>query len=104
MRIQKYTKKIFYGFVAAATLVSGIAPVWGSDGVIVKEAAEFGEYCHLKFPAIDPNTLGNALPRLQNPDAGAIIDYYGSCDHDPLGKDEVQTQMRMQWELENRDG
>ena len=104
MRIQKNTKKIFYVFVAVATLVSGTAPVWGADGVILKEAAGFGEYCHLKFPAIDPNTLGSAEPRLQSPDGGAIIDYYGSCDHDPLGKDEVHTQIRMQWEMESRDG
>jgi len=24
--------------------------------------------------------------------SGDIIDFFGSCDHDPLGKDEVQAQ------------
>lgn len=104
MLIQKKTKKIFYGLVAAATLASGIAPVWGFDGYILKEAVESGEYCHLKFPAIDPGTLGSAHPRLQNPASADIIDFYGPCDHDPLGKDEVQTQIREEWERDNRDG
>ena len=104
MLIQKHTKKIFYGLMAAATLASGTAPVWGADGILLKVPVESGDYCHLKFPAIDPNTLGSRHPRLQNPAGGDIIDYYGSCDHDPLGRDEVQTQIREQWEQENRDG
>ena len=100
----KNTKKVFYGLVAAATLASGMAPALAGDGILLKVPAESGEYCHLKFPAIDPGTLGSKHPRLQNPAGGDIIDYYGPCDHDPLGKDEVQTQIREQWEQDNRDG
>lgn len=104
MLIQKQTKKIIYGLVAAATLASGVAPVLGADGFLLKVPVESGDYCHLKFPAIDPNTLGSRHPRLENRGAADIIDYYGSCDHDPLGKDEVQTQIREEWEKDNRDG
>ncbi|MGH7770538.1 MAG: hypothetical protein ACREQP_24055, partial [Candidatus Binatia bacterium] len=50
-------------------------------------------YCHLKFPAIDEKTLGTGFPRLERPDSGNIIDFYGPCDHDPLGAEEVQRQM-----------
>ncbi len=101
---QKHTKIIFYGLVAAATLASVVAPVLAADGFLLKVPAKSGDYCHLKFPAIDPNTLGTRHPRLENPAGADIIDYYGPCDHDPLGKDEVQTQIREEWERDNRDG
>jgi hypothetical protein len=29
---------------------------------------------------------------LKDPSEGDIIDFYGPCDHDPLGKDEVHRQ------------
>jgi hypothetical protein len=29
---------------------------------------------------------------MKDPKEGDIVDYYGSCDHDPLGKDEVLRQ------------
>lgn len=50
-------------------------------------------YCHMKFPAIDEKTLGTDEPRLERPDSGNIIDFYGPCGHDPLGAEEVQRQM-----------
>lgn len=103
MLIRKHSKKIIYSLVAAASLASGTTPVLAANGILLKVPVESGEYCHLQFPAIDPGTLGSKHPRLQNP-GGDIIDYYGSCDHDPLGKDEIQTQMREEWERENRDG
>jgi hypothetical protein len=49
-------------------------------------------YCHLKFPAIQEKTLGAAHPVLKDADSGDIIDFYGSCDHDPLGKEEIWAQ------------
>jgi hypothetical protein len=52
-------------------------------------------YCHLRFPAIDPKTLASKTPKLQSPQTGEIIDFYGPCDHDPVGYDEVCKQ-RMQ--------
>jgi hypothetical protein len=49
-----------------------------------------GTYCHLKFPQIDPGTLGSTKPQLSK--TGDMIDYYGPCDHDPLSYDEVCKQ------------
>jgi hypothetical protein len=58
----------------------------------------FGEansnYCHLKFPAIEPISLGSDRPVLQNANTGDMIDYYGPCDHDPLGKEEIAKQLQ----------
>ena len=51
-----------------------------------------GSYCHLKFPAIRQETLSWDRPVLKDDSTGDIIDYYGSCDHDPLGADEIGSQ------------
>jgi len=79
------------------TMLALLAGVVGSgttsvraQGVISKEVAEMGTYCHIKFPAIREDTLSEASPDLTTSDD--LIDYYGPCDHDPLGKDEVQSQ------------
>ena len=50
-------------------------------------------YCHMKFPAIRQETLGWDHPVLKDADSGDIIDFYGPCNHDPLGKDEIKTQI-----------
>ena len=49
-------------------------------------------FCHLRFPAIRQSTLNSAKPELKPATTGDIIDYYGPCDHDPLGKEEVDSQ------------
>jgi hypothetical protein len=36
--------------------------------------------------------LGTDHPQLKSPETGDIVDFYGPCDHDPLGKDEVSSQ------------
>jgi hypothetical protein len=51
-----------------------------------------GTYCHLRFPAIDPRTLDSKRPTLKSKDSGDILDFYGPCNHDPLGYDEVCKQ------------
>ena len=73
-------------------LASSDAPVWGAEGVISKVAAPSGDYCHLKFPAIVENTLYWDRPVLKDPRDGDIVDFYGPCDHDPLGKEEILRQ------------
>jgi hypothetical protein len=45
----------------------------------------------MKFPPIREDTLFSANPVL-NESAGNIIDFYGPCEHDPLGKDEIRVQ------------
>jgi len=56
---------------------------------VVAALNKAGTYCHLKFPPIDPGTLGSSKPQLAK---SGEIDFYGPCDHDPLGYDEVCKQ------------
>lgn len=62
-----------------------------------------GSYCHLRFPAIRPSTLTSAKPQLKPAATKDIIDYYGPCDHDPVGKEEVQNQKEMASERLDND-
>jgi hypothetical protein len=48
-----------------------------------------GTYCHLKFPPIEAGTLGSSKPRLAT---SGEIDFYGPCNYDPLGYEEVCKQ------------
>ena len=62
----------------------------GAQDVISKEIAIEGSYCHMKFPAIDEDTLSGSTPSLNN--SSDLIDFYGACDRNPLGNDEVLSQ------------
>jgi hypothetical protein len=78
-------------FLAAGLILSG--PVlWAAEGIISRVPDSSGNFCHLRFPAIRPDTLSWPRPVLTDPSEGDIIDFYGPCDHDPLGKAEIQRQ------------
>jgi hypothetical protein len=87
------------GKLVLATLLSAGAiglsamPTW-ADGVLFKARIEGTNYCHMKFPAIREDTLSWDRPVLKDPSSGDIIDFYGSCGHDPLGKVEVAQQKK----------
>ena len=82
----------------AGTFALNNAPVWGAEGIISKVAADAGSnYCHLKFTAIREETLYWDRPILKDPSEGDIIDFYGPCDYDPLGKAEILRQ-RDEWQ------
>ena len=67
--------------------------VWAAaQGVIYKGPDAAGGYCHLKFPTIREDTLFSDRPELKDPSDGDIRDFYGPCDYDPLGREEVQRQ------------
>jgi len=66
----------------------------GTENVISKDVLAEGSYCHIKFPAIEERTLSWKRPVLKDPSESDIIDFYGPCDHDPLGKEEIQSQKR----------
>ena len=88
---------LFSGVLAlstAALSAQTVAPkVKARPGVtVVAVLNRAGTYCHLKFPAIRPETLGSAKPQLQDSSSGDVIDFYGPCDHDPVGFDEVCKQ------------
>ncbi len=76
------------------------AVVVGAENVISKDALTDGSYCHMKFESIRDNTLASSQPVLKDTDD--IIDLYGPCNHDPLGKEEIQSQkIEMQHRFEN---
>ena len=66
--------------------------LWAAQGIIVKTPDPSGNYCHLKFPAIREDTLFWDRPVLKDPSDGDIVDFYGPCDHDPLGREEIRRQ------------
>ena len=77
----------------AGAMGSSIASAAGAEGVISKDAFAEGSYCHIKSPAIEERTLSWKRPVLKDPSEGDIIDFYGPCNHDPLGKDEIHAQL-----------
>src|SRR5262245_25309065 len=88
----KTGKSILAGLVLVGSMSGSLTAALGASGLISKDTATEGSYCHMKFPAIDEDTLGSEHPVLTDPGSGDIVDFYGSCDHDPLGKDEVFAQ------------
>ncbi|HVO94832.1 MAG TPA: hypothetical protein VMT22_18415 [Terriglobales bacterium] len=80
-----------YGSNVVLAQVSGVKGV--KPGVIsAVPLNKAGTFCHLKFPAIQPSTLSTNKPQLKSKDSGDIVDFYGACDHDPVGYDEVCRQ------------
>jgi hypothetical protein len=87
--------KITTPFLAAVLLVGNLGAsntFATAPGVISNQVLTPGSYCHLQFPAIREETLSWDRPVLKDPSSGDIIDFYGSCDHDPLGQDEIASQ------------
>jgi hypothetical protein len=79
--------------------------LWAAEGIVFKNADPSGKFCHLKFPAIKEETLFGGRPVLKDPSEGDIIDFYGPCDHDPLGRDEILRQRAdVQRERNRRNG
>jgi hypothetical protein len=68
------------------------ALIWAAEGIISRVPDSTGTYCHLKFPAITEYSLFSDRPVLKDPAEGDIRDFYGRCDYDPLGKEEIQRQ------------
>lgn len=79
-------------FVSTGSLWVSVAQLWGAEGVISKGPVSGSNYCHLKFPAIREETLFSRRPELKDPTDGDIVDFYGPCDYDPLGKSEIARQ------------
>ncbi|HEY6366317.1 MAG TPA: hypothetical protein VI585_16150 [Candidatus Binatia bacterium] len=86
-------KALYSTLFLAGMLVLLYSPSLGAvEGIISKAPDPSGQYCHLRFPAIRKETIGSNRPVLKDPSEGDIIDFYGPCDYDPLGKTEVQRQ------------
>jgi hypothetical protein len=98
--------KIAKSFFAAVLLIGSVGvtnAVALAPGVISSAVSTPGSYCHLRFPAIREDTLASNRPVLKDAREGDIIDFYGSCDHDPLGKDEIESQRQQAAEQYDND-
>ncbi|MEX0805577.1 MAG: hypothetical protein WD688_20005 [Candidatus Binatia bacterium] len=99
--------KITTSFLAALLLVGSFGTTGAlaaAEGVISNATFTPGCYCHLTFPAVREETLSWDRPVLKDPSEGDIIDFYGSCDHDPLGADEIRSQKDQLGHESSRDG
>lgn len=102
--MKKRKKYLVAGVISLVLSACSTAPEGRAERVIIAKVADpSGSYCHLKFPAIKKETLYSGRPVLTDPSEGDIIDFYGRCDHDPLGREEVLRQRR-QFEFERHLG
>ena len=87
--------KIVTSFVGVLLLGASLATstaLGAAPGVISNTVLTPGSYCHLTFPAIREDTLSWDRPVLKDSGSGDIIDFYGPCDTDPLGKGQIHQQ------------
>lgn len=61
-----------------------------AEAVLSRDVLSNGSYCHERFESIREDTLASSQPMLK--DVDDIVDFYGPCNHDPLGKEEIQAQ------------
>jgi len=94
--------------VVAALLLGGAVGMTTTAAragdVISKQVLTAGNYCHTKFESMREETLASAQPVLK--DADDIVDFYGPCNTDPLGKEEIQAQKieaQHRWEQDFSD-
>ena len=92
--------KLALGAMAVTGALSLSAVSTRAETVISKDVFTDGSYCHTKFESIREDTLASGQPISKNVDD--IINFYGPCNHDPLGKDEIQSQrLELQHRFEN---
>jgi hypothetical protein len=92
VRIMKIRTSVFVGLLFLSSLGAVNSAIAENDGVISEQEFTPGSYCHEKFPAIDESTLDSDHPTLKSSNTGDVIDFYGSCDESPTGKDQVWVQ------------
>lgn len=83
----KANKLFLAGMILAGSVFSNSL----AKAEMLIEPMDASSYCHLKFPSITEASLFTDEPVL-NEAAGNVIDFYGSCAHDPLGREEVAAQ------------
>ena len=89
----KKTIALLSNLFLSSTLFWGVPPV-EADELVIMEAANLSFYCHMQFPEMRADTLSWDRPVLDET-AGNVIDFYGSCDHDATGADEIRAQRRV---------
>jgi hypothetical protein len=101
----KIRTSVFAGLLFFSCLGAVSSALAEDNGIVSKQEFALGNYCHEKFPAIQPSTLDTDHPTLKSSDTGDVIDYYGACDENPLSQDQIReqrmdAQMRGRWNQE----
>jgi hypothetical protein len=89
----KKSVSLLCNLLLSSTLFWGVPSV-GAEELISSVPADMTNYCHLKFPAMREDSLSWERPVLDST-SGSIVDFYGPCDYDPLGVDEIRVQRRV---------
>ena len=89
----KKSVSLLRNLLLSSTLFWGV-PSAEAQEIISSAPAGTTDYCHLKFPAIREDSLSWERPVLDST-AGSMVDFYGPCDYDPLGVDEIRVQRRV---------
>lgn len=88
--MKKKSISLLVNLLMSSTLFWGVPAASGYEGAF-KAPADTSTYCHMKFPPLREDTLTWNQPVLDE-SAGNIIDFYGPCDYDPMGQDEINVQ------------
>lgn len=70
----------------------GAIPLWVGGVFVGLSSSPRSNSCYLEFPAIREGTLNWDRPVLKDWSDGDIISFFGSCDYDPLGVEEIRRQ------------
>ena len=86
------TPNILVGlFLLGATLGLSQVPAQAAEDMAMSKVEISPGYCHMKFPAIQEDSFGRTLV-LKDAATSDIIDFYGPCDYDSLGRVELSAQ------------
>ena len=89
----KKSVSLLCNLLLSSTLFWGV-PSAEAQEIISSVPAGTTDYCHLKFPTMREDSLSWERPVLDST-AGSMVDFYGPCDYDPLGVDEIRVQRRV---------
>ena len=98
----KNAKSLLAALIFLSSVTAG-ATALADEGVISKDDLSTESYCHQKFPAMTESSIAS---NDSVPESGDVIDYYGPCNENPTGKDQIQQQKlenqhRFQYEYEH---
>jgi hypothetical protein len=89
----KKTVSLLSNLLLSSTLFWGVPTAWAEE-LISSVPTDITAYCHLKFPAMREDSLSWEQPVFDS-SSGNIVDFYGPCDYDPMGLDEIRVQRRV---------
>ena len=96
----KKTISLLSNLILSSNLLWG-APTVGAAELVVREAASLSLYCHIQVPEIRADTP-SWDQRVLDETSGYGIDFYGPCDHDLNGGDEIKIQRQITLESYHR--